>query len=475
MRPKKIEKYEKLEQIGHGSSATVWLAQDTVLHRQVALKVIEAEVAEPDKLFEARIVINLGVHPHIAGVFDANMMNGVPVVMMEYVKGTTLEKRLNAEGKFAIDESLRILAQILLALETAHNNRVLHGDIKPANILLDQNGQVKVTDFGLSRTLATHGNMQGAGTYAYMAPEDFSEKPATDIRKDIWSVGVILYRMLTGTRPFAAPIPNNPFSWQKALETQTPRPLADFLPNLSVPASLQNVINLALHKDKHKRFQSATRFLDDLKTSGLYRLRLSPEHRARFDDAFNLIVNLLRTDLNMSDRNINVPTLIEEYKKKHPDWQDSNVLRKFVALRNALTHDVIEAGQYRSLPSQRDIEDLETIQVRLISVNPKRLLEGVDDKRYVPVPKGKEFNLAEFEEGLPLGAATLHTLADLSEAINLIPSHVFEKIVNKDHNAFADWVEDVFQEPALADELRKYPTPLRMMVSVEKFLRGITT
>ena len=276
MRPEKIGKYEKLEQIGHGSSATVWLAQDTVLHRQVALKVIETEVAEPDRLFEeSRIVVKLGEHPHIVRVFDADMMNGIPVVVMEYVKGTTLEKRLNAEGKFSLDESLRILWQILLALETAHNNRVLHGDIKPANILLDQNGQVKVTDFGLSQTLASHGYMQGTGTYAYMAPEDFSDEPATDIRKDIWSVGVILYRMLTGTRPYTASTPNNPFSWQKALETQTPRSLVDFLPN--APASLQSIVNLALHKNKYKRFPSVTAFLAAIETYYLHGVSTSPD------------------------------------------------------------------------------------------------------------------------------------------------------------------------------------------------------
>ena len=365
MRPEKIGKYEKLEQIGHGSSATVWRAQDTILRREVALKVIETEVAEPDRLFEeSRIVVKLGEHPHIARVFDADVMNGLPVVVMEYVKGTTLEKRLNAEGKFSIDESLRILAQILLALEAAHNNRVLHNDIKPANILLDSNGQVKVTDFGLSQTLASHGYMQGTGTYEYMAPEDFSNEPATDIRKDIWSVGVILYRMLTGTRPYVVTKSKNPSNaWEDTLKTQTPRPLSYFLPN--APAFLQGVVNRALHKDKHQRFQSSTAFLDALKSYGLYKLYLSSEHYNRFLNAFSHIVNHLRTVLNISNPNVGVPLLIDEYKNKYPEWKQAELLEQFRVLRNYLAHPP-EPGEYKPLPSLRDIETLEAIEADFV-------------------------------------------------------------------------------------------------------------
>lgn len=267
MLPQTLGKYELLELIGHGASANVWRARDTLLDKEVALKVIEAPVLDPYALLEeARIQARLNDQPHIVQVNNANITDGKLVIDMEYVRGRSLLDRLREETPIPPSEALAISAQLLSALEAAHARKIVHRDVKPANILLTEDGGVKLGDFGVAQVLMTNMYADGAGTYCYMAPEAYSRRPQSDHRTDLWAAGVVLYEMLTGRLPYRADGAGNSFAWKWAVETQSAPPLSQFLAD--APYGLQAVLERALHRDKRRRFQTASEFLEAIQNVG---------------------------------------------------------------------------------------------------------------------------------------------------------------------------------------------------------------
>lgn len=278
----KLGKYERVDVLGHGVSGIVYLAWDTLLRKQVALKVIDVQAADVNRFLEEARLMNRLNHPHIVRVNGVEMIDGRVVIDMEYVKGQNLQELLRAEGRLPVDRALDIAIQTLDALDYAHRMRIVHRDIKPANILISCTGEVKLVDFGLAEILATNAYAGGAGTYAYMAPEDFAEEHHTDHQSDIWAVGVTLYEMLTGRRPFEVAKSKDPFAWRRVLLTERPAPLPSFLPPLTKgegeeskptqqeqqpviwPPGLQAVLDRALARDKQARYDSAAVFRDDL-------------------------------------------------------------------------------------------------------------------------------------------------------------------------------------------------------------------
>src|SRR5262249_47859110 len=136
------------------------------------------------------------------------------LIDMEYVRGQNLQEILRREGQLPQERAIEIAADTLDALDYAHSMQTVHRDVKPGNILIGSNGDVKLADFGLAEILATNAYAGGAGTYAYMAPEDFAEEDRSDHQSDIWAVGVTLFEMLTGQRPFQVAKVKDPFSWK---------------------------------------------------------------------------------------------------------------------------------------------------------------------------------------------------------------------------------------------------------------------
>ena len=219
-----IGTYEVVALIGQGGMGEVYQARDTKLDRDVALKVLpEAFTADPDRLArferEAKVLASLN-HPNIGSIYGLEEAEGVKALVLELVEGPTLADRI-AQGPIPIDEALPIAKQIAEALEAAHEQGVIHRDLKPANVKVKDDGTVKVLDFGLAKafqpdasdpsvsasptiSLTAAATQMGMviGTAAYMAPEQASGK-AVDKRADVWAFGVVLYEMLTGTRPFA--------------------------------------------------------------------------------------------------------------------------------------------------------------------------------------------------------------------------------------------------------------------------------
>lgn len=257
-----IGKYEKLDVLGHGASGIVYLAWDKLLRRHVALKEISLQASDEQRFLEEARVLDRLRHPNIVQVNGVDRIDGHLIIDMEYVKGTNLHECMRRNGKLPVREALSVAVQICEALDFAHQNHTVHRDVKPANVLISNEGVAKIVDFGLAEILGSGSYAGGAGTYAYMAPEDFDEVQRSDFRSDIWSVGVTLYEMLTGTRPFQAIKAKDPFSWKRTVEEDRPAPLREIYPSL--PPGLQQIVDRALAKDKAERYQSAGEMALDL-------------------------------------------------------------------------------------------------------------------------------------------------------------------------------------------------------------------
>lgn len=256
----KVGKYERLEILGHGASGIVYLAWDTLLRRNVALKEIRTAGPEMERvLSEARVLDRLR-HPNIIEVHSVDVDGDVILLDMELIRGKNLAEVLRARmgTPMAPADAIRITQAVLEALAFAHERRILHKDVKPANILVGEDGTtVKLTDFGLAEALGTASVAGGGGTYPYMAPEDFSENASSDYRSDLWAVGVMLHEMLTGKRPFASADTRNPFAWKAAIESTV-------VPPTGVSEALDAVLARSLAKAKADRFPTARAFADAL-------------------------------------------------------------------------------------------------------------------------------------------------------------------------------------------------------------------
>ena len=203
------QRYRVTRRLARGGMATVYVAQDERLERPVALKVMHPHLAESDAFVErfhreARAAARI-VHPGVVSVFDQGVVSGQGFLVMELIDGTNLRALLNAQGAFTIPQALRYTTDILEALRAAHRMGVIHRDIKPENILVPTDGPAKVADFGLARAVSkgstsATGNM--LGTAAYIAPE-IAQTAKADARSDLYSVGIMLYEMLTGAVPWA--------------------------------------------------------------------------------------------------------------------------------------------------------------------------------------------------------------------------------------------------------------------------------
>jgi eukaryotic-like serine/threonine-protein kinase len=246
--------------------AIVYRAQDTLLNRPVALKTLYPELsADPQFVAgfrrEAQAAANLS-HPNIVPVFDWGEDNGTYFIVMELVDGTSLADMLRGGRTLTASHSATLMAQVAAALGYAHRNGVVHRDVKPGNILIASDGQVKVTDFGIAQAmsvedqLAEEGSVMGTATY--FSPEQ-AEGAAVDGRSDIYSLGVVLYEMLAGRPPF---IGDSPVEVSSQHVHGTVPPPSDFNP--AIPADLQAIVMEALAKSPERRYQSAEDLRSDL-------------------------------------------------------------------------------------------------------------------------------------------------------------------------------------------------------------------
>src|SRR5436190_774721 len=203
-------RYRLESKLGSGGMSTVYLARDETLERWVAIKLLHREISDqPDQLErfrrEARAVAQLS-HPNVVAVIDAGEDGGFPFIVFEYVSGETLKARIDRLGRLPLDEAAAYAIEIGRGLAAAHARQLVHRDVKPQNVLIDPEGRAKVTDFGIARSLESDGLTKTGrvlGTTDYVSPEQAMGHDV-DARSDIYSVGVLLYEMLTGEPPFKA-------------------------------------------------------------------------------------------------------------------------------------------------------------------------------------------------------------------------------------------------------------------------------
>src|SRR5699024_9765982 len=237
--------------------ANVYLAKDTILNREVAIKVLRLEYANDDEFIqrfhrEAQSATSLS-HPNIVNIYDVGEEENILYMAMEYVDGITLKEYIQAYGPIEVEQSLEIMKQLSSAIAHAHANDIVHRDIKPQNILMDTYGNVKVTDFGiavaLSATALTQTNSV-LGSVHYLSPEQARGGMATK-KSDIYSLGIVLYELLTGQLPFSG---QSAVSIAlKHLQTETPS-VRMFDP--SIPQSVENIVLQATAKDPFHRFET---------------------------------------------------------------------------------------------------------------------------------------------------------------------------------------------------------------------------
>jgi serine/threonine-protein kinase len=261
----KLGRYDITRVLGKGAMGLVYEARDPNLDRRVAIKTIKVEnlsaeaSADYDARFrtEARSAARLQ-HPNIVSVYDSERHGDVAYLVMEFVQGDDLKQHLDGGKRYSLQESLGIVRDLLAALDYAHRQNIVHRDVKPANLLVEANGRVKLTDFGVARiqdsgeATRTKGSM--VGTLKYMSPEQVQGLPV-DARADLFAAGIVLYQLLTGKRPFDG---DSEFAIIHQIVSQNPAAPSSI--NAQLPPALDAVVARALSKQRDDRFATAHDF-----------------------------------------------------------------------------------------------------------------------------------------------------------------------------------------------------------------------
>lgn len=263
-----IGKYEIVSLLGRGAMGEVYEGRDPIMQRSLAIKTVSPSLTEDPELIErffleARAAGSLS-HPNIVTIYECGRQEGVPFIAMELLQGHDLRQLMSPEHALSFESKLDIVRQVCDGLDHAHQQGIVHRDMKPANVRVLPDGTVKILDFGIAR-LADAGRSQTQtgsllGTVAYMSPEQ-CQSSRVDARSDIWSTGVILYELMAGIRPFGG---EASFAIMQSIATSEPEPLARHL--ASVPPELEAILSSALAKSPQERYPSAGLMSQDLRS-----------------------------------------------------------------------------------------------------------------------------------------------------------------------------------------------------------------
>jgi serine/threonine protein kinase len=270
--PDKIGRYRVIRELGRGGMGVVYLAHDQFIDRQVAIKTIltdssnntrDREHNQQSFYNEVRAAGKL-MHPHIVLVYDAMWENDICYLIMEYVEGSILKKYCSIEALQPLDNVIKYIFQSAKALNYAHQNGVIHRDIKPSNIMISVEGGVKIADFGIAQVEGSSDHsVSGSltGSVYYSSPEQ-SRNEALTQQTDIFSLGVVMYELLTGTKPFEA---DNEYAILLKIANEDPEPIGKY--RQDVPEALERILMRTLEKDLTKRYQTGLQLAAELGTS----------------------------------------------------------------------------------------------------------------------------------------------------------------------------------------------------------------
>ena len=260
------DRYEIIDKVGSGGMSDVYKAKCHKLNRYVAIKVLKPEFSE-DKNFVSKFKVEAQsaaglAHPNIVSVFDVGEDNGLHYIVMELVEGITLKKYIEKKGKLSVKEAVSIAIQVAQGIEAAHNNHIIHRDIKPQNIIISREGKVKVTDFGIARAASANTiNSNAMGSVHYISPEQ-ARGGFIDEKSDIYSLGITLYEMITGRVPFEGD--TTVTIALQHIQGEIP-PAKEFVPEL--PISVEKIIEKCTQKKADRRYLKVSSLIADLKKS----------------------------------------------------------------------------------------------------------------------------------------------------------------------------------------------------------------
>ena len=262
------DRYEIIKTIGEGGMANVYLAEDTILERKVAIKVLRGDLSNDEKFIrrfkrEALSVSNLS-HPNIVEVYDVGEEDGNYYIVMEYIEGKTLKQLLQKRGALTLTEVIDIMSQLTDGLAHAHEAYIIHRDIKPQNIMIEDNGRIKITDFGIAMALNSTQLTQTnsvMGSVHYLPPEQANGKGST-VKSDIYSLGILMYELLTGSVPFKGDT-----AVEIALKHMKEKIPSVRKQNPTIPQSVENIILKATAKNPKNRYDSVREMYNDLQTA----------------------------------------------------------------------------------------------------------------------------------------------------------------------------------------------------------------
>ena len=331
-------RYKIQEKIGNGGMATVYKALDQILNRYVAVKVLREEFTTDEEFIkrfnaEAQSAARL-IHPNIVSVYDVGQEYNIYYIVMELIQGKTLKQIIEEAGHLSWKWAVNIAIQIASALEMAHKNNIIHRDIKPHNIMITEDGVAKVTDFGIAKavsnsTITAFGTT--LGSVHYFSPEH-ARGGYTDSKSDLYSLGVVMYEMVTGKVPFDADTPVS-----IALKHMQEEPVPPIKVNKEIPFAVNQIILKAMKKDPNERYQNASEMIKDLNIA-LKRPEGGFVEERNFEDSFTRRI----PTVNVSDnRNGNIKSDNEEEKPKgkiatffynHPKTKVASIIALFVLI-----------------------------------------------------------------------------------------------------------------------------------------------
>ena len=389
------ERYEIIKTIGEGGMANVYLAEDTILERKVAIKVLRGDLSNDEKFIrrfkrEALSVSNLS-HPNIVEVYDVGEEDGNYYIVMEYIEGKTLKQLLQKRGALTLNEVIDIMTQLTDGLAHAHEAYIIHRDIKPQNIMIEDNGLVKITDFGIAMALNSTQLTQTnsvMGSVHYLPPEQANGKGST-VKSDIYSLGILMYELLTGSVPFKGDT-----AVEIALKHMKEKIPSIRKQNPTIPQSVENIVLKATAKNPKNRYDNVRDMYKDLQTA------------LQRDNEKRLVYEYPENDLEETKV---IPQVTKEIKQvidkptaKEEDSEDNSVLKEkdeknklpiilAVVLLGTL---IVLAGVYLLITS-KDVKEVKVPNV--VGLTTEKAIKMIKEKGLEYTTKSEES--ATVEEG----------------------------------------------------------------------------
>ena len=316
-------RYKVLEMIGGGGMANVYLAHDMILDREVAVKMLRLDFVNDEEFIrrfhrEAQSATSL-THPNIVSIYDVGEEDSLYYIVMEYVNGQTLKQYINQHSSLRVEKALDIMMQLTSAISHAHQNHIIHRDIKPHNILIDRNGNVKITDFGIAMALSATSITQTnsvLGSVHYLSPEQ-ARGGMANRKSDIYSIGIVMFEILTGRLPFSG---ESAVSIAlKHLQSETPSVRRW---NSNIPQSVENIVLKATAKDPFHRYNSVDEMEEDLRTALNPERMNEPKFIIPIDDEATKAIPIITNDRphkNLDETLVHSTEKIVQNKKNSPE------------------------------------------------------------------------------------------------------------------------------------------------------------